>query len=88
MIEDNDEWKSPYLEDNINESSNETHDLNFEEYRLSTFNLWPVSLTFPRGNPFLFSLQRLIIFFVDYLTAQITSRHITFSWLWIFVSYG
>lgn len=44
MVEDVDEWKSPY-DDYIQENSDETNDLNFEEFRLSTFHFWPVSLT-------------------------------------------
>lgn len=83
MVEDVDEWKSPYCDDNINETNDETNDLNFEEYRLSTFNFWPVSFSQAGIPP-----QLLIFFFFYYLTAQITSRHCTLSWLWIFVSYG
>lgn len=91
MIEDVDEWKSPY-DDNFQENPDETNDLNFEEFRLSTFHFWPVSLTVLISNnkgesPFSINYVRFY-FILFYLTAQITSRHITISWLWIFVSYG
>lgn len=44
MLEDIDEWKSPYCDNNFQDNGDESNDLNFEEYRLTTFNFWPVSL--------------------------------------------